>query len=223
MAALTLSTVSRASHDPIQERSSLRQQALRTLAVMAMGILSLLVCPAAVAAAAASGSGSDAGYSALCAVGRNENRYVREWVDYHKCLGESSRVLSCEGAAHRARARNPVAQPVHKHFTADTIVHPYRCHVVGATSPSQSYPLTPPGFSRIYLYDHGSSVPMSSELGPHLDSGFLHYVNFSAAHRKFQEGYTSDLERFMSTVQVGVGWWRCGGGVVRFGGRRATG
>ncbi|PNW77661.1 hypothetical protein CHLRE_10g446150v5 [Chlamydomonas reinhardtii] len=108
-----------------------------------MGILSLLVCPAAVAAAAASGSGSDAGYSALCAVGRNENRYVREWVDYHKCLG----------------------------------------------------------FSRIYLYDHGSSVPMSSELGPHLDSGFLHYVNFSAAHRKFQEGYTSDLERFMSTVQ----------------------
>ena len=27
-------------------------------------------------------------YSALCAVGNNENIFVREWVEHHKCLGE---------------------------------------------------------------------------------------------------------------------------------------
>ena len=26
-------------------------------------------------------------YLAICAVGRNENAYVKEWVDYHLCLG----------------------------------------------------------------------------------------------------------------------------------------
>ena len=29
-------------------------------------------------------------YSALCVVGKNENRYIREWVEYQKCLGEVS-------------------------------------------------------------------------------------------------------------------------------------
>ena len=27
-------------------------------------------------------------YSALCAVARDENRYIREWVEYHRCMGE---------------------------------------------------------------------------------------------------------------------------------------
>ncbi|GFR44512.1 hypothetical protein Agub_g5777 [Astrephomene gubernaculifera] len=94
-----------------------------------------------------SSSGSTAGgYSALCAVGRNENRYVREWVDYHKCLG----------------------------------------------------------FSRIYLYDHNSSQHMSNELTDHIASGFVSYRNFQpTVHRKFNEseGFTSDLDRFMTTVQ----------------------
>lgn len=26
-------------------------------------------------------------YTALCVIGRDENRYVKEWVDYYKCLG----------------------------------------------------------------------------------------------------------------------------------------
>ncbi|KAG2449567.1 hypothetical protein HYH02_005100 [Chlamydomonas schloesseri] len=119
-------------------------------ATVAAVVISLLICSsqclsvtAASAAAGASSRGGEGNYSALCAVGRNENRYVKEWVDYHKCLG----------------------------------------------------------FSRIYLYDHGSTVPMSEQLKGHIASGFLTYVNFSAAHRKFQEGYTSDLDRFMSTVQ----------------------
>lgn len=39
------------------------------------------------------------GYSALCAVGKNENVYVSEWINYHLCLGQSSRykmiIMSC--------------------------------------------------------------------------------------------------------------------------------
>ncbi len=34
------------------------------------------------------------GFAALCAVAKNENRYVREWVDYHKCFGADCRGCS---------------------------------------------------------------------------------------------------------------------------------
>lgn len=27
-------------------------------------------------------------YSALCVIAKNENRYLREWLQYHRCLGE---------------------------------------------------------------------------------------------------------------------------------------
>lgn len=36
------------------------------------------------------------GFAALCAVAKNENRYVREWVDHHKCLG-----ACCKGRSWR--------------------------------------------------------------------------------------------------------------------------
>ncbi|GLC69842.1 hypothetical protein PLESTF_000886500 [Pleodorina starrii] len=113
---------------------------------------------AAAAVAAAAGGGDD-GYSALCVVGRNENRYIREWVEYHKCLG----------------------------------------------------------FSRIYLYDHNSAVPLLNEISDHVASGLVVYTNFSAAHTKFKKGYTSDLDRFMSTVQ-GQAYKDC---VSRFGARHS--
>lgn len=48
----------------------------------------------------AAGAAKD-GYSALCVVGKNENRYVREWVEYHKCLGERP---GKHGGKHGARA-----------------------------------------------------------------------------------------------------------------------
>ena len=44
--------------------------------------------PAVAAAAAAGTTAAADGYSALCVVGKNENLNVREWVEYHKCLGE---------------------------------------------------------------------------------------------------------------------------------------
>ncbi|GIL78015.1 hypothetical protein Vretimale_7349 [Volvox reticuliferus] len=100
--------------------------------------------------------GSD-GYSALCVVGRNENPYIREWVEYHRCLG----------------------------------------------------------FSRVYLYDHNSTVPLLGEIEDLVDSGFVVYTNYSAMHTKFKDGYTSDLDRFMSTVQ-GQAYKDC---VDRFGRR----
>lgn len=33
-------------------------------------------------------TGTHEGYSAICAVAKNENRYIREWALYHICLGE---------------------------------------------------------------------------------------------------------------------------------------
>ena len=35
-------------------------------------------------------SASNSKYSALCVVGRDENAYVREWAEYHLCLGQCS-------------------------------------------------------------------------------------------------------------------------------------
>ncbi|GLI63438.1 hypothetical protein VaNZ11_006329, partial [Volvox africanus] len=102
------------------------------------------------------GTSSD-GYSALCVVGRNENPYIKEWVEYHNCLG----------------------------------------------------------FSRIYLYDHNSTVPLLGEIKDLVDSGFVVYTNYSGMHTKFKDGYTSDLDRFMSTVQ-GQAYKDC---VDRFGQR----
>ena len=29
-------------------------------------------------------------FSAICAVGRNENKYLREWAEHHLCLGKDS-------------------------------------------------------------------------------------------------------------------------------------
>jgi hypothetical protein len=29
-------------------------------------------------------------YSALCVVAKNENKYLREWLEYHRCLGGST-------------------------------------------------------------------------------------------------------------------------------------
>ncbi len=38
--------------------------------------------------------GQQHGYSAVCAVAKNENRYVREWLTYHKCIGEHTCIAS---------------------------------------------------------------------------------------------------------------------------------
>lgn len=65
------------------------------------------------------------------------------------------------------------------------------------------------------MYDHNSSTPLSSEVADHVASGFVHYIDFSGAHSKFRQGFTSDLDRFMATIQ-GQAYRDC---VTRFGGR----
>ena len=43
----------------------------------------------AAATAEVSGGRPAAGYSAICAVSRDDNLYIREWVEYHtQCLGK---------------------------------------------------------------------------------------------------------------------------------------
>ncbi|PNW77659.1 hypothetical protein CHLRE_10g446050v5 [Chlamydomonas reinhardtii] len=91
------------------------------------------------------------GFAALCAVAKNENRYVREWVDHHKCLG----------------------------------------------------------FSRIYLYDHGSQERMSSQLEDHIASGFVSYTYFTGHHKKYsRDARPTSLEKFLLTAQ-GYAYKKC--------------
>jgi|LauGreStaDraftv2_3_1035109.scaffolds.fasta_scaffold20949_3 hypothetical protein len=37
-------------------------------------------------------------YSALCAIAKNENRYVLEWASYHKCIGMPIVAAGCRHA-----------------------------------------------------------------------------------------------------------------------------
>lgn len=64
-------------HDRRQQRRAAVLEALLT------GLF--IFCKAIYGSAEAAG-----GYAAICAVAKNENRYVREWVEYHKCLGKLS-------------------------------------------------------------------------------------------------------------------------------------
>lgn len=57
------------------------------------------------------------------------------------------------------------------------------------------------GFSKVYLYDHNSTRPLKEEVPEHVASGFVHYIDFSATHRKFTKGYTSGMDRFLATIQ----------------------
>ena len=36
----------------------------------------------------------ESGYSALCVVGKDENQYIPEWLDYHKCIGAYNKVFA---------------------------------------------------------------------------------------------------------------------------------
>lgn len=42
--------------------------------------------------------GGGSTYSALCVVAKDENRYIAEWVQYHKCLGECVAALTNDTA-----------------------------------------------------------------------------------------------------------------------------
>lgn len=83
------------------------------------------------------------GYAALCVVCKNENSYIREWLNYHKCLG----------------------------------------------------------FSKIYVYDHSSATPLNLTVGDYIQDGTVEYQYFAADHVRYAEGYTTNLQRFLTTVQ----------------------
>jgi hypothetical protein len=84
---------------PLSQHDLTRRQAGLSMHPSCRAALLALLAGAAAAAPIMQLTGpaaaSSVGYSALCAVGRNENRYVREWVEYHKCLG------ACGGPAPR--------------------------------------------------------------------------------------------------------------------------
>mmetsp|Transcript_25777 Transcript_25777/g.56161 ORF Transcript_25777/g.56161 Transcript_25777/m.56161 type:complete len:401 (+) Transcript_25777:202-1404(+) len=84
-------------------------------------------------------------YTAICVVAKNENRYIREWVLYHTCLG------------------------------------------VG----------------KIYLYDHNSTVPMSSEIGDLIEQGVVEVISIEGLHTRYKpaDGFADNLSKFMVTIQ----------------------
>ncbi len=64
------------------------------------------------------------------------------------------------------------------------------------------------GFSRIYMYDHGSKQRMSEQVADHIASGFVQYNYFEGHHKKFKSGFSSSLERFSRTAQ-GYAYKQC--------------
>jgi hypothetical protein len=94
---------------------------------------------------------SEETYSAICVVAKNENRYIAEWIEYHRCLGEQPNLHACSLHA-----------------------GPHSCP--HARMPPALHSL--PGVGRIYLYDHNSSTPMREVIQEHIDSGFVKYINF---------------------------------------------
>lgn len=94
--------------------------------------LLLLLTLELTAAAADSPRSHPGGYSALCVVGKDENLYVREWVEYHKCLGGCSTrmqycVISSRSACTHAsmRARFSCSSPV-MHALLQLMPKPFR-------------------------------------------------------------------------------------------------
>ena len=67
--------------------------------------------------------------------------------------------------------------------------------------PSWTQPARPTGFGRIYLYDHNSSEPLDHQVSDYVASGLVKYHAFEGVHTKYPEGFTSNLERFMTTIQ----------------------
>ncbi len=50
-------------------------------------------------------------YSAICVVAKNENRYIREWVEYHKCLGGSAPLAAVSAAQREPNAALSAVTP----------------------------------------------------------------------------------------------------------------
>jgi len=82
-------------------------------------------------------------YSAICVIAKNENKYLREWLQYHRCLG----------------------------------------------------------IGKVYIYDHNSTIPMSHNITDFIEEGFVEYSPITGSHQKYKEGFSSNLERFMTTIQ----------------------
>ncbi|GAX84157.1 hypothetical protein CEUSTIGMA_g11580.t1 [Chlamydomonas eustigma] len=92
------------------------------------------------------------GYSAICAVARNEHLYIEEWIEYHLCLG----------------------------------------------------------IDKIYLYDHESDIPLERILLRDIPTTVNRVIvqRFKGHHKRFKEGFSSKMERFMKTAQ-GYAYWHC--------------
>lgn len=62
-------------------------------ALMLVLHMALLASSVVAAVGAAQSIANTSSYSAICVIAKDEQRYVREWVDHHLCLGEHQWLL----------------------------------------------------------------------------------------------------------------------------------
>ncbi|KAG1679436.1 hypothetical protein FOA52_007728 [Chlamydomonas sp. UWO 241] len=103
----------------VQSNLRLLKHAPLLLAAMLMAVLpphALLVLHAR-----AEHGGDQDSYSAICAVARDENNYILEWVEYHKCLGIGKIYLYDHGSA------EPMSNQITEHIDSGFVHYiPFR-------------------------------------------------------------------------------------------------
>lgn len=127
--------------------------------------LLLLLLAAALTPVVHGQSASQHTYSAICVVAKDENRYLAEWVQYHKCLGE----LRCPPATGNTATR--VA------WSRDLLLVQHKHLLPTCTNPTASHDLCT-GIGKIYLYDHNSATPLASAISSYVQEGFVEHIPF---------------------------------------------
>lgn len=149
--------------------------------------------------AAAAVSSTPDNYSALCVVAKNENFYLREWVEYHQCLGAGtgdrlgpqlggyrgskvSRKQSwtgeagsgCMPAGHRQVSQCLRCWPIAPGLSGLSATICARHSLQQCNRLLSNWTIA--GFSKIYLYDHNSTVPLSDPISDYIQQGFVEHV-----------------------------------------------
>ncbi|KAJ9518800.1 hypothetical protein QJQ45_026089, partial [Haematococcus lacustris] len=57
------------------------------------------------------------------------------------------------------------------------------------------------GVDKVYLYDHSSTLPLRQGIEDLIASGYVQYIPFTGSHVRYTHGFSSDLQRFQTTIQ----------------------
>ncbi|KAL6745533.1 hypothetical protein V8C86DRAFT_2975436 [Haematococcus lacustris] len=57
------------------------------------------------------------------------------------------------------------------------------------------------GVDKVYLYDHNSTLPLRQGIEDLIASGYVQYIPYTGSHVRYTHGFSSDLQRFQTTIQ----------------------